>query len=292
MNVLFLIFNRPQETAEVFEAIRIARPEKLFVSADGPRVNKPGEKELCEEARKITENIDWPCEVKRNYRNTNLGCKVAVSSAINWFFENVEEGIILEDDCQPDPSFFDFASSMLGKYRDNEKVMHISGSNFQFGKVRGDGSYFFSRSPHVWGWATWKRAWEKYDVEMEDLTDYIASKKIYALFEKRKVAEFWISLFKHMKKKNIDTWDAQWTYAIMKSEGLAINPNKNLVKNIGNNNNATHTSEDDLSFNRPIDHLEKIIDPSTIDANLEADTYLAETMYIRPWYRKFLTFIK
>ena len=136
--VLFLIFNRPDVTQRVFEAIRKAKPPRLYVAADGPRIGKEGEEENCTLTRKIIEQVDWDCEVKKLFREKNLGCKIAVSSAIDWFFENEEEGIILEDDCLPDQSFFPFCGELLAYYRTNDKVMHLSGDNFQFGKKRGD----------------------------------------------------------------------------------------------------------------------------------------------------------
>ena len=157
--VLFLIFNRPELTEKVFQKIQDAQPKYLFVAADGPRDNKYGEKDLCEKTRAVVlENITWECEVKTLFRTENLGCRTAVSSAINWFFENVEEGIILEDDTVPDNSFFSYCQALLEKYRNHEQIMMITGDNFQDGIKRGNGSYYFSRYVHIWGWASWRRA--------------------------------------------------------------------------------------------------------------------------------------
>ncbi len=161
--VLFLIFNRPDTTQPVFNEIREAKPTKLFVAADGPRDNKKGEKEECEKTRKIIEQVDWDCELYKLYRDKNLGCKIAVSSAIDWFFENVEEGIILEDDCLPHPSFFRFCQELLEKYKGDERVFVISGDNFLFGRKRTNYSYYFSRYNHCWGWAGWIRTLSDYD---------------------------------------------------------------------------------------------------------------------------------
>ena len=160
--VLLIIFNRPDTTARVFEAIRAARPTELYIAADAPRENRSEDKRLCEEAKKITEKIDWPCEVHRLYQEKNLGCKRGPIASITWFFENVEAGIILEDDCVPHPSFFAFCSELLEKYADDKRIMHVSGNNFQFGKMRGDASYFFSEYTLSWGWATWRRAWQRF----------------------------------------------------------------------------------------------------------------------------------
>jgi len=286
--ILFIIFNRPETTKKVFEAIRQSRPPTLFVAADGPRENKIGEKELCNETRKIVEKIDWPCEVKTLFREKNLGCKIGVSSAINWFFQHVEGGIILEDDCVPDQSFFVFCEEMLEKYKNNYEIMHINGTNFQFGNKRGNASYYFSRCPSVWGWATWKRAWAKYDINMKYLEEYSKTKKIYKLFKSRVVGDFWISLFRHIIKKNIDTWDAQWAYSVMRSNGIAITPNTNLIENIGFGEDATHTKKNDNICMQKSNNIDNIIHPTNILVDQDADDYLAKKMYIRSLFKKIM----
>lgn len=238
--VLFLIFNRLDTLKRVFNEIRKAKPRKLFIAADGPRKDIHGEKEKCEEARKITESIDWKCDVKRLYRNKNLGCRKAVSSAIDWFFESVDEGIILEDDCLPDPTFFRFCEEMLYKYRDGEKVMHIGGNNFQKPENQSNNSYYFSKYSHIWGWATWRRAWKKYDVDMKDWLDVKKSKIINTYFNSYTEKIYWQTIFDVTYKNKIDTWDYQWLYTVWKKEGLCINPGVNLVENIGFGRKATH----------------------------------------------------
>lgn len=164
--VLFLVFNRPEPTARVFEAIRYARPPRLYVAADGPRVQREGEGELVRRVRQIATTVDWPCSVYTLFREHNLGCKRAVSEAISWFFENEEQGIILEDDCLPNPDFFSFCDVLLERYKDDPRVWMITGNNFQDGQKRGNGSYYFSRYSHIWGWATWRRAWRCYDRDL------------------------------------------------------------------------------------------------------------------------------
>ena len=142
--VAFIIFNRPDTTRIVFEEIKKAKPEKLLIIADGPRNNKPGEKERCAETRAIVENIDWECEVLRNYSDKNMGCKNRVASGLNWVFENVEEAIILEDDCLPDQSFFRYCQELLEKYRDDKRIMLIAGDNMLFENNKQKYSYYFS----------------------------------------------------------------------------------------------------------------------------------------------------
>lgn len=238
--VLFVIFNRPETTKKVFEAIIKYQPLELYVAADGPRANKPGEKEKCEEARKITEKIDWPCKVKRLYRDKNLGCKYAVSGAVEWFFQNVEEGIILEDDCLPNQSFFSFCEKMLEMYKDNESVMHISGSSFLPDKFLSEDGYFFSKYPLIWGWASWRRAWAKYRVSLEDWRQEINSQIFQNLGKIEKL--YWANNFELVRRGILNTWDYQWVYTLFKNEGIAINSEQNMIENIGFRENATHTT--------------------------------------------------
>jgi len=165
--VVLIIFNRPPTTERVFAEIAKARPQKLFVVADGPRPERSGEAEKCAAARAVIDRVDWECEVLRNYAEVNLGCRQRPPTGISWVFEQVAEAIILKDDCVPHPTFFRFCEELLEKYREDERVMHISGSNFQPGYTRGPFSYYFSRFNPIWGWASWRRAWQHYDLNMK-----------------------------------------------------------------------------------------------------------------------------
>ncbi len=240
--VLFIIFNRPETTKKVFARIREARPEYFFIAADGPRADKTEEKEKCEAARQIATQVDWPCEVKTLFRDKNLGCGAAVSSAIDWFFDNIEQGIILEDDCLPCPSFFGFCTEMLERYADEANVMMISGSNPAIELDQMTDDYFFSRNYNVWGWATWARAWKLYDREMkfwpaEKKTDFL--KKAYP---HRLVRDYFKEGFDQVYNKEVDTWDFQWAYSCLKNGGLSIMPKLNQVSNIGQA--GTHTGQE------------------------------------------------
>jgi len=272
--ILFLIFNRPDTTRIVFNKIKELKPKYLFVSADGPRSNKPEENNMCLNARNIINDIDWDCELQTNFYDTNLGCKKGVSSGIEWFFNNVEEGIILEDDCLPDISFFNFCEVLLEKFRHDTRVMHIGGSNFQDGKIRSDGSYYFSKISHIWGWATWKRAWNKYDVDVSTLPEFIKQNKIKNIYNNVKMEKYFIRDFELVYKNQKDTWDYQWTYTLAVNNGLAIIPNKNLVSNIGFGSNATHTIfHSNLLENRIVESLNEIIHPKFLVPDFEADIY-------------------
>lgn len=243
--VLFIVFNRPDTTARVFEAIRQAKPKQLFVAADGPRPNKDGEKERCEIVRQIATKVDWDCELRTLFRSENRGCGRGPAEAITWFFENVEQGIILEDDCLPDQSFFWFCEELLEYYKYDERIMHITGNNFQFGEVIGVASYYSSIYTHNWGWATWKRAWAKFEYILKDVKIFTTSQSFYDLFSSDSERKFWQKSFSGLNGENYDVWDIQWQYCIQKNNGISLIPNKNLVSNIGFGQDATHTYDCD-----------------------------------------------
>jgi hypothetical protein len=239
--VLFLIFNRPKTTQRVFDVIRQAKPPLLFVAADGPRNDRPCDVGRCEKTRQVIETVDWECEVVTLYREKNLGCRKAVSSAIDWFFENVKEGIVLEDDCLPSLSFFFYCQELLEHYRDDMRVMQICGSNVLNKWDRNGRSYFFSNYGPVWGWASWRRAWDYYDVDMK-LWSEIREKKIYEDFcLSSQEAVYRLDLYDMVFSGRIDTWDYQWGFAKMLRSGLSIIPADNLISNIGFGPDATHT---------------------------------------------------
>ena len=276
--VLLLIFNRPEVTLRVFEAIRNMKPTQLFIAADGPRKDRPDDAENCRLARQIIELIDWNCEVKTLLREENLGCKYAVSQAIDWFFENVEQGIILEDDTLPNQSFFLYCENLLNKYKSNTQIMHISGSRLIADKTEPE-TYYFSKYPHVWGWATWKRAWKFYDVELQK---FPVSKSILTknkVYNSKKEEKVWTDFFRAMQARKVDTWDTQWNLAIWLENGLCITPPVNLVTNIGwGIVDATHTHEEDSHLSIPALSLDihTLIHPDSVQINKKKDVFLFE----------------
>lgn len=238
--ILFLIFNRFDLTQRVFNEIKKVKPKQLFVVADGARNEK--ENELIEKTRGILKQVDWDCEIKTNYSNKNLGCKVRVSSGIDWFFENVEQGIIIEDDCIPSQSFFYFCNELLEKYKYDERIMMISGDNFQFGKNKTPDDYYFSKKFfHIWGWATWRRAWEYYDVDMKKWPEIKSGGLLRKTFQNKNELDVQTGIFDKAFKQKIDTWDYQWSFTCMINNGLSVIPNKNLISNIGFDERGTHT---------------------------------------------------
>src|ERR1700719_3988952 len=220
--VALIVFNRPEVTKIVFERIKQTRPGVLLLVADGPRRDRVGEGAACRLTRQIVEDVTWPCEVLKNYSETNMGCGRRVASGIDWVFQNVEEAIILEDDCLPDRTFFGFCKELLEHYRDDERVMQISGSNLQFGQHRTEQSYYFSRYPHCWGWATWQRAWKLYDFDMKVWKGN--PKRCLASFDDNSERAFWQATLDSVRKGQIDTWDYQWSLACRIADGLAVTP--------------------------------------------------------------------
>ena len=245
--IAFIIFNRPDATERVFAEIAKAKPPKLLVVGDGARISREGEAAKVAATRAIIDRVDWPCEVVTNFSDLNLGCKIRVSSGLDWVFEQVEEAIILEDDCLPSASFFRFCEEMLIKYKFDNRIWHIDGTNFQEGGLNYD--YDFSRYPLIWGWASWRRAWKFYDVEMKSFDEFVATKKLELIWPSIPVQRFWMKNFRDVRNGSLDTWDYQWIYSIWSNGGLAIRPNINMIKNIGFSQDATHTTKTNPLFN-------------------------------------------
>jgi hypothetical protein len=246
--LLLLIFNRPDTTQKVFDAIRKVQPERLYVAADGPRDHKPGEKELCEATRSILKGIDWPCEVKTLFRNENLGCGKAVSGAITWFFDQEEEGIILEDDCLPTVSFFSFCEQLLCQYRHDTRIWHIAGYNVHPEPDVKESDYFFSQETPIWGWASWRRVWQNYQLQLDALKELEEKKQ--APYLKQTFLHAITSLydFRKVAAGKINTWDYQYSFYQLAHHGLSVIPFHNLVDNIGFDDNATHKSSRQKQF--------------------------------------------
>lgn len=263
--VIFFIFNRPQTTKLVFDQIRKYKPEMMIVVADGPRKNNPADVANCLETRKIVDKIDWPCKVIKEYSATNLGCKKRISSGLDYTFSIVDRAIILEDDSLPNDSFFSFCEELVERYKDDKRIMSIAGSNFLFDRseVIDKDSYYFSRYPYIWGWATWKRAWDLYEIKM---TNWPYIKKLNIVEKK------WTKKFDIAYNDKIDTWDIQWVYTCFMQNGLTIVPHVNLVSNIGFGQGSTHTriktivaDMETINIKFPLKH------PTTVIPNHRAD---------------------
>jgi hypothetical protein len=241
--VVLIIFNRPDTTEKVLNAIAQARPSRLFVIADGPRSGRQGEAEKCGAARAIIERIDWDCEVIKDYSPINLGLQQRVASGLDRVFQSVNEAIILEDDCIADPTFFRFCDELLEKFRDDERIMVIGGSNFQFGRRRTADSYYFSRYNHSTGWATWRRAWRYYDQEMRLWPMVRDNGWLQDTLDDKYAVRYWHDTFEAVYKGDINSWAFRWTFSCWLQSGLTTLPNVNLISNIGYGADGTNTQE-------------------------------------------------
>ena len=288
--VLMLGFNRPDLTEQSFRSIRAARPSRLFVAVDGPRQNIAGESQLVGMVQSIVERVDWQCDVQTRFQDKNLGCRVAVSTAIDWFFQNVDAGIILEDDCIADPSFFPMCGELLLRYQADERVWSITGCNLQ-DNLRGDASYYFSRFHGVWGWATWKRAWKHYRFDEDVLHRYRLSDDLPSWIGSEG-ANTWFEHFESTLKGETDSWAYTWILNCWASGALSIVANQKLIVNIGFDPRATHTFRDDFGLSQvkiesvqfPLRH------PVTVAQDRSADDFMAHQVLRMPrelsWTKK------
>jgi hypothetical protein len=242
--LILVAWRRPHTLRKVIDAIRPVAPTRLFVACDGPNRERPEEAEKVAATRQVIEQeIDWPCQIERLYADVNQGCCVGVSRAITWFFDKVDEGIILEDDCVPHPDFFPYCASLLDRYRHDSRVWCISGNNFQNGQWRGVGSYYFSRYNHCWGWASWRRCWQHYDAELGQWPTLRDSGMLETIFEDSAERQYWSRIWQRLVDEGKpDTWDYRWTFTCLVNGGLTALPNRNLVSNVGFGEDATHTT--------------------------------------------------
>lgn len=242
--VLLIIFNRAHTTQQVFDRIREVKPSRLYVAADGPRPNTETDIAKCAETRRIVEQVDWDCEVKTLFQEKNLKCGIAPATAISWFFEHEEAGIILEDDCVPSKSFFWFCQELLEKYNHDTRIMHISGNNYLNGwRKDNDYSYYFSNKVNAWGWATWRRAWQLFDFNLKAYPELKEKGYLKGLFLNKFEETYRLSKLEEAfaSISNGDIWDYQWEFTVYSNSGLCIVPEVNLVRNIGFGEDATHT---------------------------------------------------
>lgn len=286
--ILLLVFNRPDTALRIFNAVKAVKPARLYIAADGPREENEKDEVLCALTRKIYDDIDWDCSVHKLFLEKNKGCKPAVTDAITWFFDQEDEGIILEDDCLPATDFFYFCDEMLKRYRYDTRMMTVTGTNLQLGQKWGDGSYYFSQYTHIWGWATWRRSWQQYDVNLmrykqEDLQPMLSN-----VFTDPFLIQGWVDIFKRLKNGE-NSWDYQLNLITFFENCLCITPNVNLISNIGFRADATHTyyghtCHADLptgNIDKPIKH------PVYTVPQKEADYFfLKKDFYLEPQWEK------
>lgn len=284
--ILVIAFNRPDHLKRLIDRLREVAPRNLYVAIDGPRPGKRDETEKVKACRSLIQEVDWPCSVTTNFREQNLGCGLGVSSAITWFFENEDRGIILEDDILPTDDFFIFCEDLLKHYARDPKVFAISGCNFvpPVGQSRPQDSFRFSQIPHIWGWATWKDRWDNYNL---DITDWRSQIPLHKLWKKAggdlPSTVYWASTFELLARKEVDTWDGQLVLCSMMSGALTATSNVNLISNIGFDSEATHTFEDRNDL-QPIHPLEFPLSfPPRIEVDAKADKWTRKNHFRATW---------
>lgn len=271
--ILFIVFNRPDRTSKVFEEIRKVRPAKLFVSADGPRKNVSSDIQLCRETRDIVKKVDWQCRVYTHFSQKNLGVKMGVVNAIDWFFDHVDEGIILEDDCLPNASFFKFLETMLAKYRNDDRIVQVCGTNAMGEWKSLSQSYFFSYYGSIWGWATWKRAWALNDITMKLWQRNDSREAVRSVVGGGLQYVYRKNIYDITYRGKVDAWSYAWSFARVINSGLSIVPAVNLIKNLGFGSESSNTKSSKNAFSELVrrDMRFPLKDPQYIVADRQFD---------------------
>ncbi len=247
--VLMITYKRLDTTAKVLDSLRAVRPTRLYVANNAPNPADPADVAKVQAVRDLfDQSVDWPCEVIKLYRTEHLSAKLSISGAITWFFSEVEEGIVLEDDCFCEPSFFAYAAECLERYRLDERVMHISASNFQFGKRWGQDSYYYSHYNHIWGWAGWRRAWQYFDLELKSVDRNQHKRNLDRLFTRSQDRSYWLAIYDYIMSGNLDTWDYHWMFMMWQRNGLGVIPQVNLVQNLGFGADATNSVDPNIAL--------------------------------------------
>jgi len=280
--VLLLGFNRPEKVAPVLAPLRAVGTRHLFVSLDGPRISKPSDAAACADTRAAFDQlIDWPCDIQRQYHDVNLGCRAAVSGAVTWALSQVEECLVLEDDCVIETGFLSLAAELLARHRGDEKIMHIGAANFQGGLRRGTGDYYVSKYAHCWGWATWRRAWQKYEDNLDTLATVVKPSFAKSLHASEDEVAYWQIIFERCKRGEVDSWAYRWLFSCWKEGGFALIPNVNLVSNLGFEENGTHTIEGESGLS-PLGVLAGQSAPKELMPDRDADDHTFRSIFCPP----------
>ena len=282
--ILVIAFNRPDHLRILISRLRELQPKKIYFAVDGPRKTKDTDAEKVGQCKDLTHSIDWDCEVITNFQESNLGCGLGVSTAITWFFENEERGIILEDDIIPDPSFFSFCAELLGRHERDPEVFAISGCNFvPPNQISTSGSYRFSQVPHIWGWASWRDRWAQYQLDITGWRTELPARKLWSKSGNSiPGAVYWAGTFELLARKEVDTWDGQLVYMCMKNGMLTATSNTNLIENIGFNEQATHTTEDRDEL-QPVIPIALPTTPVPIKLDHKADSWTRKNHFRATW---------
>lgn len=280
--VVLFIYKRQTNFLAIFRVLRQVKPRKLYLISDGP--HSPDDQALIDETRQTVEGlIDWPCQISKNYSSHNLGLKARFKSGIDWVFKSETQAIFIEDDCIPDHSFFPYCDELLKRYAHEHQVATISGDNFLFGNPPVNESYYFSRYPLIWGWATWKRAWQGYDPDLRSWNLSRPNPWLRQYLNNNLITLYWTLIFNHVKKGVINTWDYQLTYHCFQHQMLHIIPQVNLVTNVGVDNLATHTKLKNKILGQPSHPISfPLTHPLIIKRNQQADAKIEKTVFLTP----------
>ena len=277
--ILILVYNRSKNLNKLINLLRKIRAKNIYVSFDGPKKNQT-DIDKCNNVKKNIENIDWKCNLYKNFLNTNNGCKLGVSKGLEWFFSKVDRGIIIEDDCKPSQDFFIFSEWALIKYKKKNKIGGITGNNFLKNKINITETFYYSKYAHCWGWATWRRTWEKYDKDIKFWKRYKSSKSWNNYFSHNIEKRYWEKIFNNVYNKMLDSWAYPWMLGIWKNNQLIITPKKNLVLNVGFSRDATHTNSRFHNFQYKTFKIKKpYYAPKKIEVNKIADNYVFKNHY-------------
>ena len=280
--VLLVIYNRIEDTHNLFQVLRQIKPVKLYVAADGTPRDKGYDYVTCLRTRSVI-MPEWNCEQKYLFKEEHLGKSKMIYQAISWFFEHEEEGIVLFDDTLPHVDFFHYCEQLLEKYRNVDEVMHIGANFLQRRKKGGNDSYYFSAYAFTWGFATWKRSWKNFDLKMTELEDVDINMLLSNYMTKLKEKKYWQRVYNILSKHRLDYWEYQYNFHIWQQNGLCIAPNTNLVKNVGFKNRKRRVRRL-MKETAPILPLR---DPSEIFQNKNADRYTFKKVYKKGFYRIF-----
>ena len=271
--VAMFVFARPDTTARVLDAVRRARPSRLLVIGEAPRRGDAEEEDRCAQVRGLIETVDWDCEVSTDYAPEHLSMRERFETGLGWVFSEVPEAIVLEDDCVPDPSFFHFCDALLERYRDDERVMSIGGTNIQPDTPTGPDSYYFSRYPAIWGWASWSRAWDSHDPGMTAWPELRDGGWVEREFSDPRAVGYWRHQFEQTFRGD-EAWDRAFLFAALAAGRLHAIPSVNLVSNVGFRADATHTGPEQRGA---MSHLQTspmelpLRHPAEMRRNAEAD---------------------
>jgi hypothetical protein len=285
--VMMIVFNRPEQTRKVFERIREAKPKRLYIAADGVRSDRPDDITSTAQTRAIVDEVDWACEVKTLFRDQNLGCKTAIKTGLDWFFEQEEEGIVLEDDCVPELTFFRYAAELLDKYRHDDRIATIAGTNYLLESQKFESSYYFSKYLFVWGWASWRRVWKDYDFEIKSWPKFRDEGRLHQVFPNNRSLRYWTSIFDRTHDGTLNAYDYQFFFSQLVNHRLSIAPSRNLVRNIGWGMDSTNTANRNPEMGMATFPMEfPMAHPEFLVPDERADTFTEHLIFAKPLHRK------